>query len=137
MDAWNNDVQSRERIIPEEAGNSLNLMDFLRIALANWYWFVLSVVVCLGLAYLKLMKTPQVYTRTASVMIKEESGKGGANSNFGFSSDLSSFGFKNNIGNEILVFKSYRLMEKVAERLHLDISYTIKQIGRASCRERV
>lgn len=126
MDAWNNDVQSRERIIPEEAGNSLNLMDFLRIALANWYWFVLSVVVCLGLAYLKLMKTPQVYTRTASVMIKEESGKGGANSNFGFSSDLSSFGFKNNIGNEILVFKSYRLMEKVAERLHLDISYTIK-----------
>ena len=45
MDAWNNDVQSRERIIPEEAGNSLNLMDFLRIALANWYWFVLSVVI--------------------------------------------------------------------------------------------
>ena len=45
----------------EEAG-ALNLWDLLQILKANWYWFVLSVIVCLGLAYLYLLQAPRVYT---------------------------------------------------------------------------
>ena len=34
--------------------NELNLGDILQTVLANWYWFVLSVVVCAGTAFLHL-----------------------------------------------------------------------------------
>ena len=56
--------------------NELNLGDILQTVLANWYWFVLSVVVCAGTAFLYLKWAPKVYTRTASVLIKDDA-KGG------------------------------------------------------------
>ena len=52
--------------------SELNLGDILQTVLANWYWFVLSVVVCAGAAFLYLKWAPKVYTRTASVLIKDE-----------------------------------------------------------------
>ena len=48
--------------------SELNLGDILQTVLANWYWFVLSVVVCAGAAFLYLKWAPKVYTRTASVL---------------------------------------------------------------------
>ena len=57
--------------------SELNLGDILQTVLANWYWFVLSVVVCAGAAFLYLKWAPKVYTRTASVLIKDDA-KGGA-----------------------------------------------------------
>ena len=123
---YSNNPQPRDREWQEESGNELNLMDLLHICLTNWKWFVLSLVACMGLAYLYLLQAPRVYTRTASVMIKEDNKNGSMANDFGFSTDLTSLGFKNNVDNEVLVFKTYRLMEKVAERLHLDVSYTIQ-----------
>ena len=55
--------------------NELNLGDILQTVLANWYWFVLSVVVCAGTAFLYLKWAPKVYTRTASVLINERVGR--------------------------------------------------------------
>ena len=40
--------------------------------------------------------------------------------------DLGLFGTKRNVDNEVLVFKSRRLMTEVARNLHLDVSYTVK-----------
>jgi len=57
--------------------SELNLGDILQTVLANWYWFVLSVVVCAGATFLYLKWAPKVYTRTASVLIKDDA-KGGA-----------------------------------------------------------
>lgn len=101
--------------------------------LANWYWFVLSVVVCAGAAFLYLKWAPKVYTRTASVLIKDDA-KGGAMSESAAFEDLGLFGTKRNVDNEVLVFKSRRLMTEVARNLHLDVSYTVKTgCGRWNC----
>ncbi len=105
--------------------NELNLGDILQTVLANWYWFVLSVVVCAGTAFLYLKWAPKVYTRTASVLIKDDA-KGGAMSESAAFEDLGLFGTKRNVDNEVLVFKSRRLMTEVARNLHLDVSYTVK-----------
>ena len=93
--------------------NELNLGDILQTVLANWYWFVLSVVVCAGTAFLYLKWAPKVYTRTASVLIKDDA-KGGAMSESAAFEDLGLFGSKRNVDNEVLVFKSRRLMTEVA-----------------------
>lgn len=105
--------------------NELNLSDLFHIVLANWYWFVLSVLVCAGVAVLYLKWAPKVYTRTASVLIKDNSKGGGLSESAAFE-ELNMFNVKSNVDNEVLVFKSKRLMSVVAERLNLDISYTIK-----------
>ena len=89
--------------------NELNLSDLFHIVLANWYWFVLSVLVCAGVAVLYLKWAPKVYTRTASVLIKDNSKGGGLSESAAFE-ELNMFNVKSNVDNEVLVFKSKRLM---------------------------
>ena len=51
---------------------ALSLSDLVKIALANWKWFVLSVIFCLGVAFYYVKKSPYIYSRSASVLIKDE-----------------------------------------------------------------
>lgn len=109
-----------------EEENRLNLKDLFNIVCANWYWFLLSVLICCGGAALYLKWAPKVYTRTASILIKDNS-KGGSIGESAAFEDLNMFNFKSNVDNEVLVFQSKRLMTIVAERLNLDISYRVKE----------
>lgn len=110
-----------------EENNELNLWDLLQVLKANWYWFLLSVIVCLGAAYVYLLQAPRVYTRAASVLVKDERRSSRTMSTYGFSDLNNMLGIPRNVDNEVIVFKSYRLMEMVARRLRLDISYTEKR----------
>ena len=56
-----------------KADDFIRIQDLYYLCLARWKWFVLSLAVCLGVAVIYLLKTPPVYTRTASLLIKEES----------------------------------------------------------------
>lgn len=110
----------------KQIDTGLNVMDFLKIALANWVWFVLSVLVCGGLAYYKLKKSPYIYYRSASVLIKDQgSGTRTADASSAFY-EVSTLRMNNSIENEILIFKSQRLMQEVAKKLRLDVYYSIK-----------
>ena len=59
-----------DKTIQEE--NGLNLGDLFKIIIANWYWFVISIIVCVAGAYFYLAKTPLTYTRSATVLIQDE-----------------------------------------------------------------
>jgi capsular exopolysaccharide synthesis family protein len=59
-------------------------------------------------------------------LIKDDSKGGGISESAAFE-DLGMFNVKRNVDNEVLVFKSKQLMSAVAQRLHLDINYTIKE----------
>lgn len=105
--------------------SEINITDLFRFVLANWYWFVLSVLVCTGIAYFYVKSSSKIYSRKASVLIRDDS-KGGAMSESSAFADLSLFGGKRNVDNEVLVFQSRHLIEEVARRLHLDMSYKVK-----------
>ena len=113
----NNDVRKQE--------SEINITDILHLIWVNWYWFVLSVLVCGGIAFFYLKSSSKVYSRKASVLIRDDSKGGGMSESAAFS-DLSLFGGKRNVDNEVLVFQSRHLMEEVARRLHLDMSYKVK-----------
>ncbi|MDL2254955.1 polysaccharide biosynthesis tyrosine autokinase [Parabacteroides sp. OttesenSCG-928-K15] len=110
----------------KEEEQFISLIDIVHIVRGQWYWFLLSVILCLGAAFLYLKMTPKEYTRTASVLIKDDSRSGGASEAAAFE-ELSMFNMKRNVDNEVLVFKSRRLMRETARKLHLDVSYTIKE----------
>ena len=65
-----------ENISPSQkarpADDFLRLQDLWALFLPKWYWFVLSVCVALGVAVFYLVSTPPLYTRTASILIKDD-----------------------------------------------------------------
>lgn len=108
-----------------EEENELNIIDLVRMGLANWYWFVLSVLICMALAFFYLKSKPFVYTRTASVLIKDEMRGAQLATEASTFEELNMLNVKSSVDNEVLVFKSKRLMEEVARRLRLDVSYKV------------
>ena len=95
-----------------ENGSGLTLHDLLQMVLANWYWFALSVLICLGMAYYYLASTPKIYSRTATILVKD-SRKGG-DMELGVFSDLVGFQNRRNVDNEVV------------KRLHLTVNYSVR-----------
>jgi capsular exopolysaccharide synthesis family protein len=112
---------------PREEENEISLNDILHIIKNNWHWFALSIGICCVLATLYVLWAPKVYTRTATVLIKDDMKGGGGISESAAFEDLGMFNIKRNVDNEILVFQSEQLFQEVAKRLSLDISYTVRE----------
>lgn len=107
-----------------KADDFIRIQDLYYLCLAKWRWFVLSLVVCLGIATIYLLKTPPVYTRTASLLIKEESKGQSLSGDVGASfSDLGLFQSNTNVNNELVSLQSPAVMYDVVKRLHLEVDY--------------
>ena len=103
------------------AGQSVNIVDLFLYLLSKWKWFVLSVLVCGGVAWYQYARAPFVYFRSATVIIKDPSNK---TSTAGLDR-YDNFINKVNVANEILQFQSKRLMQEVVQRLRADVSYQV------------
>lgn len=100
----------------------INLVDLFVYFLSKWKWFLLSVLVCGGIAWYKYASAPLVYFRSATVIIKDPSNKTSTTGLDRFDNIIN----KVNVANEILQFRSKRLMREVVQRLHADMSYQIE-----------
>lgn len=110
-----------------KADDFIRIQDLYYLCLAKWRWFVLSLVVCLGIALIYLLKTPPVYTRTASLLIKEESKGQSLSGDVGATfSDLGLFQSNTNVNNELISLQSPAVMYDVVKRLHLEVDYSTK-----------
>lgn len=109
-----------------QSDHTLHVGDWLHIALANWKWFVLSLVVCMGASFWYIKRSPDIYSRSASVLIKDETrGAQLPNAASAFS-EMDLLNIQSTVDNEVLIFKSKRLMIEVARKLKLDIFYSVK-----------
>ena len=116
--------------IIEEDAEGLSFPDIVQTVRVNRVWFALSVAVCSLLAFTWLQWTPSIYSRTATVLIKDDS-KGGVASEASAFSELDMFSVKRNVDNELLVFQSKQLMRTVVRRLRLDVIYKVRKgLGR-------
>jgi capsular exopolysaccharide synthesis family protein len=110
----------------QQQQESIRIQDIFYICLSKWYWIVFSLCICLGGATLYLLKTESVYTRSASILIKDDSSKGGGGG--AQSSSLASlgiFGSSANVYNEMTTLKSSDLMREVVSRLHLNMNVQV------------
>ena len=55
----------------QEKRNQVNILDLFFYFLSNWYWFVLCIAICVGIAYYRYAKTPLVYRSEATIIIKD------------------------------------------------------------------
>ncbi len=109
-----------------QADDFIRLQDLFYLCLARWRWFVLSLLVTLGIATYYLLSTPPVYQRTASLMIKEDSKGQSINSDVAsMFSDMGLSGGKSNVNNELIAIQSPSVLLETGKRLHLDVNYTV------------
>lgn len=101
---------------------SINLIDLLVYFASQWKWFLLSILVCGGIAWYSYARSPLVYFRSATVIIKDPSNKTSTTGLDRFDNIIN----KVNVANEILQFRSKKLMREVVQRLHADISYQVE-----------
>ena len=96
------------------------------MVIANWYWFdAFGRSCCLGAAYYYLASTPKIYSRTATILVKD-SRKGGDVDLTAFS-DLAGFQNRRNVDNEVFILQSRRLMTNVVKQLNLTVNYSVRR----------
>lgn len=105
------------------------LQDCYRVFVYHWKWFALSVVVCVGLATLYLMRQPLVYQLDAVMMVEDDMGQGRrrGNNNLNALMELNGVAVGDNLQNEIYILQSLRLMKVMVERLNLSVAYTTSE----------
>ncbi|WP_289783267.1 GumC family protein [Bacteroides congonensis] len=118
-------IEERKERTKIQSEEQINIQEILFRYLIHWPWFVVSVIVCVAVAWGYLHLTTPVYNVSATVLIKDEKKGGGAN----MSSELEKMGMNgfvsssSNIENEIEVLSSRTLAREVVSSLGLFVTY--------------
>ena len=124
-------VRNRRQKNAENTSNfeeSLTLRDILDTFLANWIWFLLSVIICLAVARLYLSTKSNVYQRQAVMLVKDDSGQSSRRSAIGTDALMQLNGVLAgaSVKNEVYILHSFQLAQEVAKKLNLDVMYNIR-----------
>ena len=116
---------NRTNNIQQQREDYLRLQDLLAICIGKWKWFVLSLIIFVGLAVIYLLVTPSVYTRTTSLLIKEGDKKGVSSLSTVVNAfaDMGIFNTNVNVSNELSSIQSPDVILEVIRRLNLDVDY--------------
>lgn len=107
--------------------NSLQVSDLLAVFKANWAWFVLSLVLFLGVTIYFIMSSPPRYKRTASILVKDETRGGNIGATADIIAGLGFFQSRINIQNELLIIQAPIIIRETVEKLALNERYSIKE----------
>ena len=121
-----NNIYTQDFNVEEQESDGFSIFSpqFLyRTILLNWIWFVLSLLICLGVAAIYLRYTPPVYSVMAKVLVKSGN-TGNVRSGGGILTGqiIRSDGFDN----EKEVLRSVALAENVVRDLKFYVSYTLE-----------
>lgn len=102
------------------------IKDFLYLCLSRWYWFAISIFVCLCCAFVYIKSTTPTYRKSASILIKTDSrGRTSSQSALIFE-DLGINAGGSSLLDELEILRSPDLMQDVVRKLNLEISYKSK-----------
>ena len=104
--------------IEKNTESFLTIAALWHLCVAQWRWFVASVLFCLFIAVAYLITKPFLYTRKAIVMVREETlGKSTTEKNGDEFNDIGFVKQKSNVTNVIRHYKSLDVLIEVAHRL--------------------
>lgn len=123
MAGQHQDVSAANR----ENEESIKFQDIFALCLKNWLWIAISLVICVTLGVLYLMRTQPEYTRSASLLIKNDrKGSSSMSSDANAFSNMGLFVSNTNVYNELISIQSPDVISIVVQRLHLDMNYSVK-----------
>ena len=117
MENNNNQVQNTEN-----SENGINIRDLVFIVLNNWYWFVVSVLVCLIATAFIYKAQPKTYSAQGTILVRDDDNKRGY-SKPNMDAILNNMGMQGagmSLENEMYMLRSSWLMSQVIQRLDLN-----------------
>ena len=108
----------------EEESSGFDFQLIWSTLILNWYWFLLSVVLCLSGSYIYLRYKAPVYSAVIKVLIKDDKGKTNSSA-----MDLTDFGLisnSNGFDNELEILASKNLATRTVKNLKLYVSYQLE-----------
>lgn len=113
--------------IPEKSVSELHIGEIIKPYVKRWYWFFIGTFLSLLLAYFYFKTQQSVFEVASTVLIKDSKPSG--NGDFAVLKDITGLGStsSNGVENEIEVFKSKKLMQKVVKELALETDILKKE----------
>lgn len=108
-----------------QSKNILRIKDFIYLCLVNWYWFIISVVVCMAIGYVIIRKSTPVYKKNAAILIKTDSQGRSMSTNMAMFEDLGINNGSSHLYDELAILRSPDLMRDVVRALNLNMSYVV------------
>ena len=104
---------------------TVQISQLVRRCLSRWYWFALSLAVCLALGVLYILRSTPTYNTSADILIKSNTKGASMPGDIGEFGNMGLFAVKSNVNNELHAFESPDIMSEVVARLRLYMSYTV------------
>ncbi|MEX1131747.1 MAG: polysaccharide biosynthesis tyrosine autokinase [Flavobacteriales bacterium] len=104
------------------AGDTIDLKAIFSKVLSKWWWFAITVLLCLGLGYAYIMVTPKEYLVRAVILMSDK-GRDKLGKSEEFLKGSSLLGGNSDIEDQVAVLTSYSNVTKTLKRLDFGISY--------------
>ena len=101
-----------------------NFQKLITTYLLNWKWFVLSLIICLGIAAIKLRYTTPIYQSHAKLLVKAEDNSNGRGRGIQGMTNLGIMSNSAGLDNEIEILRSRTLAADAIRDLKLYVTYT-------------
>jgi capsular exopolysaccharide synthesis family protein len=117
-----------EALVEQEEQNAFDINAIITMLVLNWQWFVLSVIISLGIAMVYLRYTTPQHQAFAKIMIKDDESNNRRPSSM-MNANAASLGIlsaSNGIDNEMEILKSRSIAEQTVYRMKLYADYQMK-----------
>lgn len=124
-----NKTYALENTNSEQQPQKLSLFDpqmLFKLLVLNWKWFILSLIICLGLAYIKLRYSTTIYQTTAKMLVKAERQSSRSTMNVQGMANLGMISQTEGFDNELEIVRSKSLATDVVRDLKLNVEYSMK-----------
>ncbi|MBP1539162.1 MAG: polysaccharide biosynthesis tyrosine autokinase [Prevotella sp.] len=121
----NNDLEL-EILNDKDEGASFDLQAIYTAIVLNWKWFVLTLIISLGLAAIYLRYATPRYQAMAKMRIKQEDSRNTRGTLYGNVSNLGMISNSDGLDNEMEILKSRTLAEQTVRDLGLYVVYRAK-----------
>jgi tyrosine-protein kinase Etk/Wzc len=116
----------KTEVFKADPGDDVDALQLIRNYLKYWYLFLISVILCGGLAFVYLyLATPQYRVFSTILLKNDENATGGPRGED--IAALNPFTTKQNIDNELEVLNSKSLMHRVFTELSLYVTYHVEE----------
>lgn len=105
-------------------GTEVDFRELIQKYVRHWYVFLISLLLCVGLAYAYIQFATPHYRVTSTLLLKDDDSEFGGNSGPNSApGEIAFFSFKHRIDNEIEVLRANSLMQRVFQELGLNATY--------------
>lgn len=121
-----NNIDEFDDIEQMSRKHTVKPQEFLLLCLNLWPWFLTSMIICLCVAFIMLMRTAPSYERNTQIMIRMDNQGNPTSSNTSMLFELGINNNSTNVENEVAMFTSPDLMRRAVERLNINTVYARK-----------